>query len=78
MDKAETKGTGTEVYKELGFEKELEQLINKYSIENESNTPDFILASYLRDCLNAFNKITKERDKWWGVTPRIGNKHLID
>ena len=77
MDKTEIKGTETEVYTELGFEKELEQLINKYSIENESNTPDFILASYLRDCLNAFNKITEERDRRCIVTGKqIGRAHV--
>jgi len=40
------------------FERELEQLINRHSEENQSNTPDFILAIYLRGCLNAFNHAT--------------------
>jgi hypothetical protein len=40
---------------ESDFEKELCELINKYSKENLSNTPDYILASYLIRCLDAFN-----------------------
>lgn len=50
----------------MSFEKELEELINKHSIENEPNTPDFILAKYVRNCINNFNEITKERDDWYG------------
>ena len=49
------------------FEKELEQLINKHSQENGSNTPDFILADYLCRCLSAFNSIIEKREKWYGV-----------
>lgn len=48
------------------FEKELEQLINRYSLENESDTPDFILADYLRACLETFNNTTKARENWYG------------
>ena len=50
--------------KEKEFKKELEVLINKYSIENDSNTPDYILANYLFSCLEAYNKSVKSRDKW--------------
>lgn len=48
------------------FEKELEKLINKYNMENESNTPDFILAEYLKSCLDSFAITTRARDKWHG------------
>ena len=47
------------------FEKELSALINKYSQENLSNTPDFILAEYLNSCFTAFNKAVKARDRWY-------------
>ncbi len=50
----------------MSFRKELRNLINRYSIENESNTPDGILASYLISCLDAFNKAIKGREKWYG------------
>jgi hypothetical protein len=51
---------------ESKFQIELEQLINKYSIESESNTPDFILAEYLGNCLNTFNIAIKRREAWYG------------
>lgn len=47
------------------FEKELEHLINRHSMENDSNTPDFLLSSYLKDCLDAYNRATKARDIWY-------------
>lgn len=37
------------------LEREISSVLNKHSAENESNTPDFILAEYLMACLNAFN-----------------------
>ena len=49
------------------FQKELEGLINKYSKENESNTPDFILAKYLAHSLKAFHTAIKDRDEWYGM-----------
>ncbi len=53
------------------FRKDLESLINKHSLENGSNTPDFILAEYLTDCLNAFDKTSKAREKWFGKELKI-------
>jgi hypothetical protein len=47
------------------FRRELEELINKHSMENGSNTPDFMLAEYLMDCLRAFDKVMKRRDLWY-------------
>lgn len=48
------------------FQKELSALINKHSLENLSDTPDFILAQYLADCLHAFNVATNQRISWYG------------
>jgi hypothetical protein len=48
------------------FRDELQALINRYSKENGSDTPDFILASYLEQCLKAFDQATKDRDAWYG------------
>lgn len=61
------------------FDKELEDLINRYSMENDSNTPDYILAKYLMDCLGAFNNAMIWRDKHddrftWGANPKGGYK----
>ena len=49
----------------MDFRKELAALINKHSLENESNTPDFILADYLDKCLYAFDSATRDRTKWY-------------
>jgi len=46
------------------FHKELEALLNKHCMENESGTPDFILANYLMACLRAFEAATIARDSW--------------
>ena|ERR1700734_864931 len=47
------------------FPKALEKLINSYSQENESNTPDFVLAEYLMGCLKTFNAATNQRTNWY-------------
>ena len=44
----------------------LEHTINYRSMENGSNTPDFVLAQYLADCLAAFDKATQHREGWHG------------
>jgi hypothetical protein len=48
------------------FRAELEKLINRHSMENGSNTPDFVLATYLADCLEAFDKASTHRESWYG------------
>lgn len=40
--------------KEKSFAKELEELINRHSIDAKFNKPDFVLANYLVDMLNGF------------------------
>ena len=45
------------------FRKELEKLINQHSKENGSDTPDFVLAEYLNDCLSAYNKAVSKREE---------------
>ena len=48
------------------FTNDLESLLNCYSKENGSNTPDFILQEFLIDCLTAFDKATSRRSAWYG------------
>lgn len=50
----------------MEFQQELRELINRYSEENKSNTPDYILSQYLIDCLNAFDTAANLRDTWYG------------
>ena len=58
---------------ESQFQKELARLINEYSKENDSDTPDFILARYLNAVLDNFNAAVMDREQWYG---RI--KHVED
>ena len=51
--------------------KEIEHVINCDSAENGSNTPDFILAEYLTDCLAAFDKAVNARDVWYGIDQEL-------
>jgi len=51
----------------ITFKRELESLLNRYSKENDSNTPDFLLSEYLIDCLEVYNKALKNRDKWFNI-----------
>jgi hypothetical protein len=46
--------------------KELDNLVNRLSMENCSNTPDFILASYLVQCLEAFDAAVNSRETYYG------------
>ena len=47
------------------FEKKLAALLNEYSAEKGSDSPDYVLAMYLADCLKAWNRATIARDKWF-------------
>lgn len=59
------------------FEMEIARVINKHSKENESNTPDFILAAFVRDCLTAFAKTSRDREKWFGKELRVGGQNNL-
>lgn len=52
------------------FAKALQELLNKHSCENRSNTPDFILARFLYGCLAVFDLAVKQRETWHGFGPR--------
>lgn len=52
--------------RDAAFVKELIAVINRHSRENSSDTPDWILANYLFDCLSAFDKLIQERERWYG------------
>lgn len=51
---------------------DLESVINRHSLENGSGTPDYVLASYLYACLQAWNEGVNARDQWWSFDPKIG------
>ena len=57
------------------FRRKLEHLLNSESMENGSNTPDFILADFLFGCLRAFDAATARRDVWYDVKLCPGDSH---
>lgn len=48
------------------FRADLAAVINKHCRENGSDTPDFILADYLADCLRIWDQSVAAREKWYG------------
>ena len=56
------------------FEKEL---INRHSLENGSNTPDFILARFLVSCLQAWNEAVSCRELWYDRGEITWNPHGV-
>lgn len=63
VDTNKTINSQSEISDELSFNKKLEKLINIHSMENESNTPDFILAKFMSECLQSFNNAVKHREQ---------------
>jgi len=62
--------------KKQDLRRELETLLNRTCSENESDTPDFILAEFLLSSLAVFNRVIRERDLWRSydtVCPRLLN-----
>ena len=45
----------------------IQHAINQCSAENGSDTPDFILAEFLMDCLQAFDYAMQTRTDWYGA-----------
>lgn len=52
---------GAWVAEPLGLYDELRSVLNRHSAENASNTPDYVLASFLLGSLDAFNNATNRR-----------------
>ena len=48
------------------FQEELEALLNRYSLEIESDTPDYVLAHYIKYSLKAYNQATNLREEYYG------------
>ena len=61
------------------IEQLLATVINDCSRENDSNTPDFILARFMMDCLGAFEFASNKREVWYDIELDINNdwKELI-
>ena len=53
------------------FVSEIASVINRFSIENCSNTPDFILAEHVTQTLEQFAHTSRDREKWYGKELKI-------
>jgi len=54
---------------QMGLQDELAAILNRASRENESDTPDYILAGYMVDCLRAFERAVRLREAWRDGAP---------
>ena len=54
---------------QMPLQNELQTVLNYHSRESMSDTPDFILAQYIMDCLAAFERATQRRDAWYRDEP---------
>ena len=48
----------------LTLEQELSELLNSHNADSETQTPDYILATYLLDCMRAFRIAMEHREAW--------------
>lgn len=48
------------------LKRDLASVLNRHNIDNQLNTPDFILADYIVRCLESFEEANKERNRWNG------------
>ena len=53
------------------FLRELSSVINKHSVENRSDTPDFMLAEFMAGCLNVYENTIRNRGDWFGSGKKI-------
>jgi len=60
------------------LKEDIRHAINRNSAENGSDTPDFILAEYLMDCLDAFDKTVQMRSGWYNHHCHIGGCNHLD
>ncbi len=58
--------------KKTELEQKLTALLNTESREQDSNTPDYILAEYMMACLDAFELASNKREAWYGVENKLG------
>ena len=56
---------------EPSLPEDLRSLLNRYSCESVSGTPDYILAEYVLDCLKAFNAAVVNRGDWRGESVEL-------
>ena len=45
--------------------RDIARVVNMYSLEQESQTPDYILAEYMLKSLSDLNRLMRDRDYWY-------------
>lgn len=58
------------------FKTQLQDLINTHSRENDSDTPNFLLAEYLINCLENYELIVNKRDSFLGLPHDLYKKEV--
>lgn len=48
------------------LEKDIEVLMNQYNVDTMTDTPDFILASYVMTCLRNYMVTKTDTEAWFG------------
>lgn len=48
------------------LERDLSKALNRHSSEGPSGTPDCVLAAYLVDCLESYERAVQRREAWHG------------
>lgn len=48
------------------FKEELTTLINRHSMENVANIPDYMMAELIVDFIGTLGPLIKKRDRWMG------------
>lgn len=61
----------TEVDRLSDFSRDISHVINRYSMENASGTPDFILGDLLTSVLASFNDAIQKRSEWRGESVEL-------
>jgi len=56
--------------------REIANVLNRFSAENGSNTPDHLLTEFIFGCLSAWNATTLARDRWYGVRLAPGHSDV--
>ena len=73
IDRAALAAFGQTTQHQQTFESQLRALLNTWSKENSSNTPDFVLCQFMARSLEAFDGAVNARDRWYGFKPFDAN-----
>jgi NTP pyrophosphatase (non-canonical NTP hydrolase) len=60
------------------FLDDLTDAINRHNLESGNDTPDFMLAQYLANCLDNYTEIVNNRDQWEAVGAKSGESTRLN